>query len=99
MKQHTGKYRSKKLPKLLFITLLLVTLTGCGQSVETKQDHVEENPNIQIGFTMDSFLIERWQRDRDVFVSWVLMSMYRMPTAVWKNRYLKLITSLRKMWM
>ena len=69
MKQHTGKYRSKTRAKLLFITLLLVTVTGCGQSVETKQDHVEENPNIQIGFTMDSFLIERWQRDRDVFVS------------------------------
>lgn len=69
MKQYRGKYIRKSLSKLIIISLLLSTLTGCGQSVETKQDHVEENPNIQIGFTMDSFLIERWQRDRDVFVS------------------------------
>ena len=29
----------------------------------------EESDKIQIGFSMDSYLIERWQRDRDVFVS------------------------------
>ena len=69
MKQYIDKHIRKSLTKWVIIPLLLITLTGCGQSEEAMQKPVEENPNIQIGFTMDSFLIERWQRDRDVFVS------------------------------
>lgn len=44
--------------------------SGCGKKEEArdvKKD--EESDTIQIGFSMDSLLIERWQRDRDVFVS------------------------------
>ncbi|WP_408072232.1 sugar ABC transporter substrate-binding protein [Butyrivibrio sp. JL13D10] len=48
----------------------MVSLCGCtgeekGQSGQNKQD----DDKIQIGMTFDSFVIERWQRDRDVFVS------------------------------
>ncbi len=42
---------------------------GCGQTVDEKNVEEEESGAIQIGFSMDSFLIERWQRDRDIFVS------------------------------
>lgn len=33
------------------------------------QGEVAENDKIQIGMSFDSFVIERWQRDRDIFVS------------------------------
>ncbi len=49
---------------------VVCALTGCGQSGE-KQEAVqgEQEASVQIGITFDSFIIERWQRDRDVFVS------------------------------
>lgn len=50
--------------------LCLCLVSGCGQ--RTGQPEVlEENKDdgIRIGITFDSFVIERWQRDRDVFVS------------------------------
>ena len=53
---------------LLFLSVLCMCgLTGCGgqEKEETKQVKNE----IQIGFSFDSLVIERWQRDRDVFVS------------------------------
>ena len=56
-----------------FISLLLILaliMTGCSGSekgtAERKQDKEDK---IQIGLCFDSFVIERWQRDRDIFVS------------------------------
>lgn len=43
--------------------------SGCGKVEKTSQNHVQEEQKIQIGMSFDSFVIERWQRDRDVFVS------------------------------
>ncbi len=53
---------------LLFLCPLL--LSGCMKQT-SEQDASEEYKEeaIQIGITFDSFIIERWQRDRDVFVS------------------------------
>ena len=57
---------------LLGMTLFasMVLCTGCGRK-EGDNHNVEttKSDKIQIGFSMDSFLIERWQRDRDLFVS------------------------------
>lgn len=56
---------------LLFLGLCMVLLfTGCGQTenMESGADPDKEE-KIQIGMSFDSFVIERWQRDRDVFVS------------------------------
>lgn len=58
---------------MVFLLIIMVTMSclcGCGSRDDDKKkaDPVEED-SIQIGFSMDSFLIERWQRDRDVFVS------------------------------
>lgn len=61
------KMRTKIVPGVLLITLL-AGLTGCGQQdlVETGN---EDNGAIEIGVTFDSLVIERWERDRDVFVA------------------------------
>lgn len=62
----------KKRSLVLFLMLTMVlSLTGCKNTEEdTKDTSVTEN-KIQIGISFDSFVIERWQRDRDVFVSTV----------------------------
>ncbi len=45
---------------------------ACGSDTEDKgepQEQGESPDDIQIGIAFDSFLIERWERDRDIFVS------------------------------
>lgn len=43
-------------------------LGGCGREAET-QEFQQEEKIPRIGLVFDSFVIERWQRDRDTFVS------------------------------
>lgn len=57
---------------VLLLTAALTASLCCGCASQTKENHVEEeeeSDTIQIGLSMDSFIIERWQRDRDLFVS------------------------------
>lgn len=60
----------RRVMAVLFTIALLLTFTGCGGS---KSENVNENElseeKIEIGMSFDSFVIERWQRDRDVFTS------------------------------
>lgn len=53
---------------IAFILLTAIMTGGC-----TKQNNTpvleEKKDTIKIGMTFDSFILERWQRDRDVFVS------------------------------
>jgi D-xylose transport system substrate-binding protein len=52
--------------------LLLVSfcLSGCGKVQETKVVNAnQDEEKIQIGMLFDTFVIERWQIDRDIFVS------------------------------
>ena len=59
---------NKKAISLCLIVVLL--LSGCGQTEKNvADDTIETEDKIQIGMSFDSFVIERWQRDRDVFVS------------------------------
>lgn len=45
-------------------------LSGCGAAEErVEEKSTEAEDKLQIGMSFDSFVIERWQRDRDVFVS------------------------------
>ncbi len=54
---------------MLFVGMICL-LVGCGNVEIIRDEHVtEEEEKIQIGMSFDSFVIERWQRDRDVFVS------------------------------
>lgn len=53
----------------LFMSLLLLLCACGGETPETGEKAGQEEEPIQIGMSFDSFVIERWQRDRDVFVS------------------------------
>jgi len=55
---------------LLFIMVMCLALVGCENSeLPVFESNNEEDDSIKIGMSFDSFVIERWQRDRDVFVS------------------------------
>lgn len=59
-----------KIKILALFFLWTCLLTGCAERQEQQTVAQEEQEEaIQIGITFDSFVIERWQRDRDVFVS------------------------------
>lgn len=66
-----------KLKSVLCISLsvmlvMSMMLTGCGndsEKIEVIGKKSDEERKPQIGMCFDSFVIERWQRDRDVFVS------------------------------
>ncbi len=61
--------RKNKTRAALFLCLMLF-LTACGINEQEKETmKIQEEQKIQIGMSFDSFVIERWQRDRDVFVS------------------------------
>lgn len=51
------------------ILCLVLLITACGNTDNKDALDAEEETKIQIGMSFDSFVIERWQRDRDVFVS------------------------------
>ena len=55
---------------LAAIVMMSVMLAGCkpGEKTVEKNDGAEDD-RIEIAMSFDSFVIERWQRDRDVFVS------------------------------
>ncbi|MDF2943951.1 MAG: periplasmic binding protein/LacI transcriptional regulator [Herbinix sp.] len=60
----------KKISAILAMLLILIfTLTGCSDGNEDTKDTDVIEKKIQIGLSFDSFVIERWQRDREVFVS------------------------------
>ena len=52
------------------MVMVLLLLPGCraGEKAEEKKNE-DPDDKIQIAMSFDSFVIERWQRDRDVFVS------------------------------
>lgn len=52
----------------VILSLLLLTLAGCSDKKEDTKDTDLTQKKIHIGLSFDSFVIERWQRDRDVFV-------------------------------
>ncbi len=54
---------------LVIVITAILFLTGCSdKNKDTKDTDIEEK-KIQIGLSFDSYVIERWQRDREVFVS------------------------------
>ena len=53
----------------MILLLFVLVLTACkDKNVKIDETNTTER-KIQIGLSFDSFVIERWQRDRDVFVS------------------------------
>ena len=53
-----------------WIMAFALCFCGCGmQEQEGTPDVEPQEERLEIGITFDSFVIERWQRDRDVFVA------------------------------
>ncbi|MCR4807550.1 MAG: substrate-binding domain-containing protein [Lachnospiraceae bacterium] len=54
----------------LCVIIIILLMTGCGGDADKpKEVEKKDDGKIQIGMSFDSFVIERWQRDRDVFVA------------------------------
>ena len=54
----------------IVMSVLMLTLLGCSNTNVTEStDEASEDDVIEIGMCFDSFVIERWERDRDIFVS------------------------------
>lgn len=62
-----------RLTRLLCLALALCLaagLTGCQREQQAeRQEEGDQEDHLRIGMTFDSFVIERWRRDQDVFVS------------------------------
>jgi D-xylose transport system substrate-binding protein len=62
--------KRKRIGIWFFVISLALLLSGCTRTNRENADRKDRaNHKIQIGMCFDSFVIERWQRDRDVFVS------------------------------
>ncbi len=60
----------KKVLAWVLILTYIFTLAACSNKEGTEDQKASvEDDRIQIAMSFDSFVIERWQRDRDVFVS------------------------------
>lgn len=59
--------RAKRLILSLLIFIAMFACCSCGISTETKG--AEEDDKIKLGLVIDGLVIERWQKDRDIFVS------------------------------
>jgi len=62
-------YMKTKIMLTSILVLNMVILCSCQKKLEPVKELSHESDKITIGFSMDSFMIERWQRDRDIFVS------------------------------
>ena len=52
------------------IAAMAVSTAGCSPvKEETQSEKSDENTPLQIGMSFDTFVLERWIRDRDIFVS------------------------------
>lgn len=69
-KQRRNRKMLQRCGILCLLMILLGSTMSCGQSEgrEVNPPQIQED-RIQIGMSFDSFVIERWIRERDVFVS------------------------------
>ncbi|MBP5530342.1 MAG: substrate-binding domain-containing protein [Lachnospiraceae bacterium] len=64
------KKTAKLISVFLTMVMILLPLSSCSVKEGEMGDNTENVPDtVNIGMSFDSFVIERWQRDRDVFVS------------------------------
>lgn len=55
---------------ILGLAFCMALLSGCrGREMQTAGERAQKDDRIHIGLSFDSFIIERWQRDRDAFVA------------------------------
>lgn len=58
----------KRILSISLVFFWLVLITGCDSDKKIEKK-IKEDEAPLIGMTFDTFVVERWQRDRDVFVS------------------------------
>ncbi len=63
-----GKAAFPAVVRLITAGFAVIALTGCLRQA-AKTDESAVPPRITIGFSLDSLIVERWIRDRDIFVS------------------------------
>lgn len=64
------KKRWKRVLALAIVLFVTLQSSACGKEKENVSDHkVDQEQRLEIGLTFDSFVNERWLRDRDMFVS------------------------------
>ncbi len=64
-----GMNKSMKICVCVCVCLCLF-FQGCGQQLDKDEKETkEEKSKIQIGFSINSLVLERWQKDRDIFTS------------------------------
>ncbi len=62
--------KARKIGAIILLLTLLSALTACISGEESKNTNdAGENTGVSIGLSIDSLVIERWQRERDLFVS------------------------------
>jgi len=60
----------RSISTLVFALLFIICMSGCNKTQNvTEQKNKNEKGGPTIGLSLDSYIIERWERDRDVFVS------------------------------
>lgn len=60
----------RKITVIICTILSAVLIAGCGSTASGNvESPIQEDDRIQIGLSIDSLLIERWSRERDLFVS------------------------------
>ena len=55
-----------------FLAVMMLFVTACGSAPKEPGDDPvtgEKTDHLVVGFSIDSYLIERWQRDTDVFAA------------------------------
>jgi len=57
--------RITRLSVVLFLTLVALIPVGCGK----QDEYINNDDTIKIGFILETMTVERWQRDRDIFVA------------------------------
>ena len=56
--------------RFLVVGLTLILLFGCGRTPEeTEATSTDAEDTILIGLSFDSLRVERWQKDRDIFIA------------------------------
>lgn len=59
---------SRKIISCLLSAMLFMMCIGCSNKNHNENTNIIKDKALQIGFSFDSFVIERWIRDRDAFV-------------------------------
>lgn len=59
--------REKSISVMLCLLLLMMFVAGCGQREKYTVEKVPEEENLKIGLSFDSYVLERWTRERNIF--------------------------------